>query len=194
MLLAGCGGSGSPSAGKASGGASALTSTPGVPTVAGTTNAAGSPGVAGGSPSGGSDGNGNAAVGLLPSASLTGTAGAAITTACKDAGTAWSTFRSSYGAATSNPQRATSAATAGSALSDVVQELTHAVSTDAPPAYFLKAQDVVRRGTAVSKDLQNLSHDLQSGDTNAAAMLYSSSNPLSPVQLDAASLTSTCGT
>lgn len=204
MMLTGCGGAGgSPAAGRASGGAAASVRALGGQTATSSTSGAGSPvgagtssgaGSGGGTGNGGNSNGGNPANGLLPTVKLTGAAGAAITAACKDAGTAWSVFQSAYGAATTNPDKATAAATGASALTTTVHTLTQAVGTNATPSYFLRAQEVEQHGTAVSKDLQDLSNDLRTGDANAASILYSSSNPVSPIQLDETAFASVCGT
>lgn len=201
MMVAGCGGGGGPAAGARSATAGSTTGPSGDPTAAAVTSAAGSTGVASaasGTAAAGGGGNGSvvggAPVGLLPSAGMTGAVGTAISAGCKNADNAWSAFRSAYAAATSNPDKSAAAATAASTYAQVVQNVTQAVDpNDTSVAYRARGQDVVRHATTVLNDLKSLARDLEAGDTNAAAMLYSSSNPLSPVQLDEAAFQSDCG-
>jgi hypothetical protein len=131
----------------------------------------------------------------VPSAGLTGAIGTAITTACKNADTAWTTFKTGYGTAATNAKKATVATTASSAFNGVLHYLAQAVaSDDATASYLARAQEVEQHANIVSKDLQSLAGDLKAGDASAAAAMYSNSNPLSPVQLDETSFKSACGT
>jgi len=205
MMVAGCGAGGGPAAGvrsAAGSSADALSAPAGGAGTSATGSAGAVGGVVGGAPStaaaggtgGVGGGSGGGPIGLLPSAGLTGAVGTAVTTGCKNADDAWSAFRSAYAAATSNPDRSAAAAAAASIYAQVVQSVTRAVDpNDTSAAYRARAQDVARHATTVLNDLQTLVRDLQAGDTNAAAILYSSANPLSPMQLDQAAFASDCG-
>ena len=201
MMLAACGGGGGSAASGRSATADPPTGAQSVPTAAADASTTASPGAGGsapGTPTGGGNGStgggGGGPVGLLPSAGMTGPVGAAVTTGCKNADSAWSTFQSAYGAATSNPTRSAAATAAASTYTAVIQSLTQAVDpNDTTAAYRARGQDVARHATSVLDDLKSLARDLEAGDTNAAALLYSKTNPLSPMQLDEAAFESDCG-
>jgi hypothetical protein len=199
MMLAGCGAGGGPAAAGRSASSGSSTGTSGDPAAGVGASATGSAGAGGAAPGTATPGGngadaGGGPIGLLPSAGLTGDVGTAVTVGCKNADDAWSAFRTAYGASTSNPNRSAAAAAAASTYAQVVQSVTKAVDPNGTSAaYRARGQDVARHATTVLNDLKSLSSDLEAGDTNAATTLYSSSNPLSPMQLDEAAFESDCG-